>query len=225
MGACCTARSSIETEINDFWKSLKIRESDPVDLFKKIKSNSNILNNRLMARDFKTDFVESFLINEENKEDCLLFFSQLYNNNYNDNDPLLNQYFFISLFFLTKPSFSAKTKKHFKDTAEIFNFKSTKNEKNVITYQVELLKNIIRYYVNLISLEVVKGFPPISTKQEFDGLKEIFSLNNQNLYVEELFSKFEEKSITLDVFWTLFPTLCDDIKIRDSLMKIKTPNK
>ena len=226
MGVCCHSKSVIENQINDFWSSINLRETDPSHFKEMINIKSKIANGRVVAIDFERDFISNYFVNENSKQETNKFFKDLYETYTKDSDGLSSKYFFICFYFLTNNKMSANARRFFKETAQIFNFTSSENEKKVVTYKKDLLINITKFYVNLISLETVKNYTPVAINTSSLSLETAFSLGNQNEYVANLFNGFGEgPNLTLESFWSLYPTLSNDSGVRDSLMEIYLNSK
>ena len=222
MGHCYSSLTNEEIQINDFWKDLKLRKIQPVTLEQTIKNKTKITNSNSEVPDFSKDFIDPFLSNDEYNKESTAFFSELLEKYSKETDTFKLKYFFLSLYFLTSPNYMKTAKNFFKKTTETFYINFTENEKKVTTYNKELLKNIVLFYVNLISLETVNHYGPFK-EDPHNPLKSAFSLENQYDYVNQLFEddkEFEGKDIKLDIFWKLTTILFDDVEIRGALMDL-----
>jgi len=218
--ACCNSKSSIEMEMNDFWNSIKIREMDPSKVQESIKTKLKITGERLVATDFDNDFIEVYFSSEENKDKVKSFFRELYDKYSKSENASDLKYFFISMFFLTNTKFTAGAKRHFKDITKLFNFSLSENEKKVVTYKKELLFNITKFYVNLISLTTAQNFAPVAIKTNNQELINAFDMENQEEYINKLFKSFDGPSLTLDNYWSLYPVLSNGLGVRESLVEL-----
>ncbi len=84
------------------------------------------------------------------------------------------------MFFLTSPKYTTGAKRHFKQIAQLVDFDSIENEKKVVSYKKDLLHNITKFYVNLISLDTVTYYKPIKSNPNISVLQEAYCGVNQD---------------------------------------------
>lgn len=218
MGVCCTSKSSIENLIDSFWKQIKLRNLNPnelKDLIRTTFKGGQNTKNLVVSGDYKA-LIEKCLVNDDHLDESTQFFIDIFNAYNKEAGPNTTRYFLLSLFFLadSKPG---EAKKGFKDIYEIFGLPSSKI-KNQFAIDKNICIDIVKVYVSMITLDTVKHYKVLLNHPNLSNIEAYFSLENQTIYVNELFKKISDEKITLETLFKL--DLNIDNKIRESIIEI-----
>jgi len=217
---CCNSRTELEVEINNFMKDLKIRKSNPTDLIEELIAKIDYREDSLTSMNSYLEFINSLLINLNDKEESIECFSGIFKK-YKDDKNL--KFLCISFLFLCSTKFASIAKSKFKLLIKFFHLEFKENERKETFYQKQFLKEFTKFYVNLVSLDIVKFYKSsrvIDWKSQTTDLESYFSENIQNEYVNRIFKNFNQNSVSLDEYWIIYQELSNDIILREHLIEL-----
>lgn len=221
MGCTCVSVGNVyENEINNYWKSLPIRKMSPREYIENFESfNINQIKDK-RRDEFITMFFNQGKNNTMTKNLFFTKFTQL-NNSKNKDDFSL---FIYSLFFITKREKLAEDYfiKYDKLLLSKCYSKKLDDETEKVYIEKEVLIEIVRYYVNLISANSTYLNALVDDKQDFvSEIERIYRKENQDQYIGILFQNYNQEVGLEDFFLNEYINIIDDSRVRDELYRIE----
>jgi hypothetical protein len=242
----CGARDTYFNSLNIFWKSISIRHKTAFQYNEKIVNiyNKQLVNNSTIMEKLnvlKDNLINEFFYSKQHPEIAKNLFSQLIDHHKTELEDLL-----LALVFLTicdknsvkisfkkmlkyyKPDYltSQSTNETLKtaDTLSQENDSKKSSSKSLIDKNLYIkkpcLSEILKIYVNLISLFTVDYLAEITPEKEdfIISMKEEFSFENQEKYVNKKLEFYDSEAISIDEFFDReFSSLSDDSLVRNGI--------
>lgn len=223
MGACaCGFKASSELIFKEFWDKILLRSKPANDWTDMIKLKMDTKGPKRISDKKWITVIDALLTTPENKEAS----TSMWRNAMVTADISGGEYLiFLSCLFLVKKN-SYEVKKNFEDLAKtVCNMKELfKNVNNSLMFKKNKLMEVVKFYVNLISLFSVKELSYLSSnKKEFEDYHEDkFRIQLQSYWIEEeIFGSSTNEWIDLDDFFeTQYPKLINDSDVRSRLIEI-----